>query len=368
MPCCSVAAPCQCALLVPPVGSPFASYSDAVAKLAGYSAGCIVYEGGGTFTIASLAASNPSPTQYLCSETNNINTVALYASITVGASTNLSIPWIGSQLGSPSGQVGIVQLMDCATGSVVYSDTNGGVSGTLSVTGIAAGTYNVVLVFTGAGAITSTAASFTVNSSAIMVVNPVIALWDDSGTTRQLEACPKMLIPPLTESTGDWYASCADAAADLSDPLVVSNCVGYYALFAAITSFTAVGGSSLAFSVVISSLTASTGDFWGSVNAVAGDTLTATGAGFPNVSMSIYDYTGTLVESKSGGSPQTSSPLPYTGRYILQCRNFVTPPGAPGTAGAVTVTSSGTMTTNNIQALWDNGLDCPSRLNCGDSC
>lgn len=203
-----------------------------------------------------------------------------------------------------------------------------------------------------------------------MTVNPVIALWDDSGTTRKLWACPKLLLPPLTEASGDWYASCADAYTALTDPKLTSNCVGHVkdGPYVRTTSFTATdGGSSLSFAAVYSLPQGDTGTWWGSVNAEAGETLSAAfaGSGVTDIFFRIYDDTGTEIDFvASSSSPAVSSPLPYTGRYtiaILLAGSGISTPSAA-------LTSSGTMTVNEIQARYDKGLTCAGLLDCGDSC
>lgn len=236
------------------------------------------------------------------------------------------------------------------------------------------GTYLISLIYPSPSA-------RTVSSTGAMVINPVIALWDDSGTTRQLEACPKMLIPPLTESTGDWYENCA-AAADAMDPetgYVGTNCITYN-LSPNYASFSATGGSSLALTCATSTVTPGFKQY-ASINLVAGQSLsmafTATAdTGSFQTGVEVYDDTGTLLDSNlsavnaASGTlnafPATGSVAPYTGRYIVAW--FVNAVLGSISSGSATFTSSGTMSVNSIQALYDTGLDCPSRLNCGDSC
>jgi hypothetical protein len=242
-------------------------------------------------------------------------------------------------------------------------------TGTVVLTAPSAGTY--ILEVRGnteafIDPITSVSLSFTATCSVSYTVSPVIALYDDSGTTRQLEACPKMLFPLRTESTGDWFASCADAATEITDK--TSNCVGYCG-DAPGNTFLATGGASFNFS--LSGLFLVIGIFEGSASAEVGETFTLTGSGGTGVNtvgLTIYDYAGVLVEtvSTSGTGTVTSSPLPYTGRYHLVMA--ITPATIPDSIFTASLSSSGTMSTNAIQALYDSSLSCPSRLNCGDSC
>jgi hypothetical protein len=141
----------------------------------------------------------------------------------------------------------------------------------------------------------------TVSADTTAVFNPVIAQWDDSGTTRLLEACPKMLLPILTESTGDWYADCATADSVLTDPTMVSNCVGYTE--SAPDTFTATdGGTQLDLDAELTGTINPRLDLWGSVNLGDGDVLrvafTITNAHSAAVVYGkLYDDTGTLAET-----------------------------------------------------------------------
>jgi len=207
-----------------------------------------------------------------------------------------------------------------------------------------------------------TAATLTMTSSDVWTINPVIALWDDSGTTRSLWACPKLILPPLAEFSGTWFASCAAAATALTDPKITSNCVGYVpdGPYVRTTSFTAIdGGSSLSFAAVYSLPQGDTGTWWGGVNAVAGATLSLAFTGATDVFFRVYDDTGVEIDFVStASSPAVSIALPYTGRYTIAAFLYSATPFSTPAA----------VLTSPIQATYDVGLDCPARLNCGDSC
>lgn len=178
-----------------------------------------------------------------------------------------------------------------------------------------------------------------------------------------------MLLPPMTESTGEWYANCSAANTDLAGTLV-SNCVGFIESLSGTQSFTATdGGTSLAFAFADSSgLPPASPAIWGGFNAVGGQTVSVAYVNYIGGDVDIYDDTGMLVETHTGTTtPFTFSALPYTGRYTIRLvlSNDV---DGPHTTATATVTSSGTMSVNPIQALYDIGLTCPARLNCGDSC
>jgi len=291
------------------------------------------------------------------------------------AAGTLTIDYSTTSDGS-SGTVGNSAVLVVCSGGVyssVDSQSSTSTTGTFIFTLSTAALY--IVRFQGTSKINASyvESSFDFSFSANMVIAPAVALWDDSGTTRELEACPKMLLPPLTESTGDWYADCATAATVMASSNDVSNCVGYNEqdLTPFPGTFTATdGGTSLALNYA-SSLNPflGAGPCWGSINAASGQTITITLTGdFTGVSADIYDDTGTLVESlPSGAGPLVSSALPYTGRYTIK---ITLGGGFSSVNGGATITSSGTMSVNQIQALYATTplLDCPARLNCGSSC
>lgn len=293
-----------------------------------------------------------------------------WSSLNLTNGETLTLTFSGTHAGAPDPgdpfAVGLF-IYDCA-GTALFNDFNlNNTSGTITYTVPAEGEYWVRVGFFGGFSTAPWTAGAAVLSATTLTVNPVIALWDDSGTTRQLEACPKMLLPPLTESTGDWYADCASAATVMADPLQVGNCLGYATGGPGMSSFGVVDGGT---SVIISVGGSMGVGTWVSVNLEAGKTLTVTGAatsGVVTITAEIYDYNGTLLESSgiAVSSPWTSSALPYIGRYIIFCVVQSTVAGADTTN---TLTSSGTISANPIQSLYDVGLTCPARLNCGDSC
>jgi hypothetical protein len=357
---------------------------------------CLVWVQLGDGTPSSLSATIVSSTQIDVSATGVTGLVVPIISITVDDETDLSIPWTVATtvFGVPSYNSFdiLLYVTRCSDNAIVASDsdsyaeqTSG--SGTFSVTGLPAGTYTVVIQFIGFGTPTTTA-EYSVVSSTSLVANPVIALWDDSGTTRQLWACPKLFLPPLTEDTGDWYADCAAADDVLTDALQVSNCVGFCESSPAPSSFTATdGGTSLTLDQAFASAPGLGALMWGGVNLEAGETVTASytsngitlGPPFDpdyatGLEMKIYDDAGTLVWSGntydgSTPSPLVSSAVPYTGRYTISVQlACLTVFGACFTTCSAVITSSGTMSVNQIAARYDLGLDCSGLLNCGDSC
>lgn len=375
---------CACALLIGKdnpftvPATPYDSYSDAAAAIAAYVGDCYAFidSFGGAVTVNSVTADVSVANEITVTGDEDTNGVTLWVSISVDTGATLTIPWSGTFATAPIGfSGGFADLYDCSSGSLVASDTDFFVtSGTLVLTGFPAGVY-YLKVYTNslAGLPLNATASFRITSNVSMVANPVIALWDDSGTTRQLEACPKMLIPPLTESTGTWYADATEAASAISGS--VSNCVGYIeeAHGGGSGFFTATdGGTDLRLNGNGDGSSTPTLNQWGSINLGSGDVLTVTftdGMGpFPgsvSTTFDLYDYTGTLVQTIGpGASPLAFSAAPYEGRYIVHTSSVASGVGVTYAACNALFTSSGTLSVNQIQALYDVGLTCPARDDC----
>lgn len=387
LPCCGPAGPCQCDLVGPLAYDGSANYSkykypdyaSAAAGIAASALNCLVFaysdnptQGSlvsgsaafnGTQLDVSLSLDSPSPS-YLW---------LWAASISLKAGSTLNVVCSNSG-GNPVLFAPTVSLYDCQGNPVQKDQSNFGLPHTFSVPssgGIPADGEYILIVEnnTEEGGLLATTMLYSVTCDDVFTVNPVVVEWDDSGTTRQLEACPKMLLPLSTEVSGNWYADCASAAAVLSNPLMVSNCIGYLNNFwDSSDTFTATDlGTSLLFSYSSAFDFSSFGNCAASVNLDAGATVTLTWASaFALGSLVIRDYSGLTVFSSTAGTPITSIALPYTGRYFIICQTSLGPGGI--SSADMTIATSGSMSVNQIQALYDVGLDCPARLNCGDSC
>ena len=394
LPCCTPApADCPCALLIPPFASPYADYATAAAAIADQVSGCLGYfllggDGGAGNSISAAFDGTTISADQDSAFSGGIPSLSntTYISVSALSSAVLSCVYTTSTDGTPI--TVSVDLLDCSDGSSVDSDSSASGSGTLTVTVPADGEY--VLYFQiMTDEPTYLNSTWDVTSSSAFWVNPVIALWDDSGTTRQLEACPKMLLPLHTESSGDWFADCAAAADEITD--FVDNCIGYCPYDAGswvtVGAFSSTGGSTLTLAATgwKKTNTGATPGMSGSINAEVGETIsfawttsTAPGTlGDPGASVSLYDDTGTLVYSDSetaagGTGTMTSGALPYTGRYfvVVNGNGAAGPgPGDPNTVSStIVITSSGTMSVNPIQARYDLSLTCSGNLDCGDSC
>jgi len=365
--CCEPPADCSCALLIPPFEPwPYADYATAAAAIADQVSGCLGYFGPGgdggagnsisaAFDGTTISADQDSAFSGVVPSLSNTT----YISVSALSSAVLSCVYTTSTDGTPI--TVSVDLLDCSDGSSVDSDSSASGSGTLTVTVPADGEYVLYFQIT-TDEPTYLNSTWDVTSSSAFWVNPVIALWDDSGTTRQLEACPKMLLPPLTEASGDWWTDCANAALAISGQS--ADCLVYneypYISMSAVDSGTGVNLDAVMemFNPPI---------MWVSLNLEAGETLTAAyTASVGAVSVTIFDYEGNEVETLLGVSPLTSAALPYTGRYIVRATGAGDFP--VGTTVSVDYTSSGAISANQIQSLYNIALDCPARLNCGDAC
>lgn len=208
---------------------------------------------------------------------------------------------------------------------------------------------------------------WTIEPSDTMWVNPIVGFWDDAGTPRELEACPHLFLPPLTEFNDDWYADLTSAQSAIDDE--TSNCVGYAPDASSYVTFTATdGGSSLSLDGV-TGLSQPRFEAWGSVNVIGGETISvafsvAASIGVTSASAFIYDQGGNLVETLTGGSPLVSGAIPFSGRYTIKVVASSNNPLASLSVADFDITSSGDITVNTVQALYDIGLVCPARLDC----
>ena len=398
---------CSCALLIPsplnPYESPFATVEEAQAALADFVASCIAYfEPVVDLDSFSADASTPNTLELdaVASNPDFNSGVEIWASISLKAASVLSVAYTVSSTAVSGGDdqnFASVLLYKC-DGTPVEAQSVSGTgtqTGTFTFAAITEdGEYLIRCIAEGQdvdpSAATTCTASFTATSDDTIVINPVIALYDDSGTTRQLEACPKMLLPPLTESTGEWYASLAAANAVLAS-YQIAPCKGFLSYTTDSSApFSLSGGTG---SVTISQL---------NINSVTGGGIASAGnimllslnlttsttvsiqftvtmpSAQNNISatVGIYDSEGVLLDSQYDSSFSQSPPwiktftynVPYTGRFIFE----LTSGGNQGSfsfpfqmSASVLLSSSG-LTTNSIQALYATTplLDCPARLDC----
>lgn len=330
--------------------TPYDNYSDAETAIADMVADCLAFNRS-TVVPTTFTADQTSATQFVTAMDINYGNAGIWCSITVGAGTDLAIGWSGTidTMDVPSANA---ILFTCDTGVSVMEDFGSGNSGTLNLNSISEGTYILLLNF--GGPATNANVTFTVDASATMVVNPVIALWDDGGTTRQLEACPKTNIPD-SFGEGNWYADETEAQTAIDTE--TSNCIAYCRIF---DTFEATDtGTSLILAGARPSGAGLT--CWASISLATSGTITATYSNALGGFFAVYESDGaTLVASFTGAGPHTTGTVP-PGKYYVnttQLANMANP------AGDVIITSSVAFTVNPIQALYDVGLSCPAMLDC----
>jgi len=382
--CCGGETPCECALLIPPFSSPYADYATAEGVVSDplQVSNCIAYQAGDLTDLTSFGATFDATT--FDADATWSTSVALFGPVWISFSGKSGAVLT---ITNTSGATHLTVILYQCDGTIVDSWLDS--TSAIATSGLPAdGVYYFRITPTGGPppfTTTFTSASFTVTSSDVWWINPVIAQWDDSGTTRKLWACPKLLLPPLTEISGDWYADCAAADAVLTSS-AVSNCLGYVSTPVVLDSFTATGDLDLSSETHTAGADNQAGQtMWGCVNVVDGDTLsvdfdatetvTNPNPGLANVSVDIYDGDGVSIYSNifyfTGSTTDTASvSVPYTGRYTVSISISTRSGDAAGETAELDaqISSSGTITANEIQGIYDVGLDCGGRLNCGDSC
>jgi hypothetical protein len=394
LPCCDQPVPpgeCQCALLIPPFASPYADYATAETAIADNSLDCLL------FSVTPIAdydsfSLTPGTDSYAVAassvgENGEPQEIHVFMAVAMVSGSVLTVDFSGTitPTGTTSDYEWSVDMsfLDCS-GNVLdeFNDTaaTATISGSPTFTAPADGLYYIEVQLQGNADFEDTAPdySFDCDFSAddVMLAQPVIALWDDSGTTRQLEACPRLYLPPLTESTGDWYADETEAQAAIDDNAV--SCIGYFEpdldAMATWSAQTATGGTTLNLAGVL------TGDapsalIYGSFNADGGDTITLAYSVDTDdsvssvVTVSVFDSDGAGVFSDTDSGAGTVSDsftfsAPHTGRFIALIQGAGNTGDATYVDESLAVSSSGTMSTNTIQALYDVGLTCPARLEC----
>jgi hypothetical protein len=379
-------------------GSTLASLELAQEELDENVSDCVGYIQG-TFTSKTFSASHSTPNtlNYDVSASNTFlegvySSFSCYSSIALPLNGILSVAYNGggTSYGNNEFQVAAT-LYTCNFGSIVQSKEIAAIgpqSGTFVFDPVDEENEYIIVVSvrgprpSSAGSSTLTG-TFTISSS-LLVVNPVIARWDDSGTVRYLEACPKTIIP----SVGSFYASEAIAQTAIADD--VSGCIGYNLSVSSDGSTRVFTASGFTFSAVytpsvipLSSIVIGQKTILCSINCLAGETISMdysiiVGTGLrrtTEVEMNIYDLNFQAVSlndvniSDSGpisGTITSSIAMPFTGKYYIQMlfkeRTFES--FFDSLSLTYTISSSGTITMNQIQAAYDVNLSCGARLNC----
>ena len=385
LPCCvGGASECGCQLFIPQVTSPpsdppiYADATAAASAITNFVAGCYVYGGSpppGFFTIPvtpleDFTADWDAATNTLTFESGPYSAgsqpdIGFSGSISVSAGAVVTFDLARSPARGDGGDgMAYILVYTCDSTStsptIVFEEniSNIGTGGSYNWTVTDAGTYFFVLAYTNNGT-TTFSTSTSVSCDVDMAMNPVIARYDSGtpGSPWPLEACPRLFIPILTEATGDWYADETEAQ-DAIDAYV-TECAVYVTDAPSTSSFSA----SVADDLVVVNITypapVNFTDYnYVSINLEEGEIIELAGTGV-NVYFSIYSYEGVLIEYVPDA---TSSPVPYTGRYIIR---MASSNAREDNLTDWTLTLTGTFTVNPVQALYDIELtDCPGRLDC----
>lgn len=396
-PCCGGPLYCGCSLFTPieidsgiPIfGQIYPNYADAAAAMTGFVASCVAYafyttgfendEGVLTAFTADNTVPNQLTVQTTMDSAGDTSIMIWWAvSLTLPAGAVVSMACTQVSGHSAFGATPTIWLFKC-DGTYLYNNAIFGLPANFVLPAVAEDGEYILLLQCNTGQIPQVAVwNYVVTSSTTLMVNPVVAQWDDAGTTRPLEACPKFLLPPLTEFSGDWYATASDANDYIASN--TSNCVGEMTsnvpFFGPIISFSATDGGT---SLTLDGTYIRGVSTMGSVNFTIGDTpsfnwtASAPAGGYPDFAVfpAIYDYTGTQIfgGSLSGASgSMVFPPMPYTGRYIVGSDiNGVEGGGPPASFNVTGIATWSCDSVNPIQALYDlgsEGINCPGRLDC----
>ena len=407
LPCCAVTpTDCPCALLMPPFGSPYADYATAETAIADQTSNCIGFIAPAPGdTIQSFVVTGPVADAVTSTGvTRNAGGGAAfdsYVSVSMKAGSVLTVDYDVSSTGV--GGDGYAQadarLYKC-DGTFIQSfedDDNAPISGSFVFDPLAEdGEYILWYYAEGQSFMSPTSSDvtgeFVATSDDTMVVSPVIALWDDSGTTRRIEACPRNIDPPCSS-----FSSLAAAEAELASGNVV-DCLGILAAESGVTinSASVSSGPPAVFNFDISNTGASSiANPTLSVQLDAGETVVVSynlvtnglSGGGGAIFAEFLDIDCVQLDSSSfvlWGSPVVS-PLtgtlvtftaPYKGRFIIRC--FVQSADSPASgtwdlSGSVTLTPSASMDVYPVAVAYlicsgsfpdITCLTCPALLDC----
>ncbi len=432
--CCNPpAAQCLCVLRIPSRDTTFADYASAVDALANflattydfnlddYTVEKLAYIGEMTDSSEIVSANfNFFDNEFSLAAKRNCSggQKKLSMSISINVPVDGMTLWLYQGFGITNGTTGDVtstyKLVSC-DGQVIYTGSEVDhfvVSGSGVHTGghnfgpitfATAGEYTLTVTVEGLPACAAIDMEWDGEASeTIPSYNPVVALWNDGGTTRQLWAYPKMLLPPLTEISGDWYADCTSAKDEQDNQS--GDDIGYISEPPSESDsqdVSASGGSSLTLAgTQVRTMPAGNlhqMTLWASINLLAGADITLdtdasmtavdpTTIGELEITADILDLEGNVVAtgglsdgafgslSSNSDSSDMGAAIAYNGRYIVRILvQWTKEVPIVGSSQSTLVTSfviasDLTMTVNKIQSLYDIGLMCPARLESGDDC
>lgn len=382
-PCaCCGSAPCHCALLLPLDGSVYEDYATAAAALAAGAACLAYFPAGGTNT-----ASDATPDTLVVVGDAPAAAMACWASINLKSGSTLSVDWSALSVTGGTGNYTFTFRCFSCNGGTMLDEYIVSAASPPSPHTLAISTEDEFLVYADvsrSGA-TQIGATVTFSSDDILTVNPVLAAWDDSGSTRILEACPQFFIPPSFDAPA--FAN-ATVAQDFLDGDLVSACIGAILLGATaappVTNYLATdGGTSFTQYLESTALTQFVAGPVCCLNLLGGSTLAAvfsstrtdtsvpfTLNGSPGFLLfGIYDRDWQELASdiitpwSSSGTLHLT--VPYTGKfYLVTAVNFGASLFTYTTTMTAVISCDDVFSANLLTALYVNGANCPSLLPC----
>lgn len=390
--CCSQALDCECALFIPPLsGTVFSDLATAQTAIADYTGGCSIYldQNNGVPSVFTVDTTTANQFEVIVAVPASSELCVISFCITV--KDGVTIDLIFEAVGLTGGQFKSFsyELYSC-DGTLLAVGSQSGVNPkTFTPAALAAGTYAIRMIAQGPDDTTTNTFKFRVEADDTMILNPVIASYDDAGDTFYLEKCPRLQLPAgLSYAYGDWFPDESTAQTEM-DSDRVSNCLGYATDFPSANDFEATFVADALF--MIASSAPSIGcNLFASINGEVGETFSidydtvTTGLGdFPTgpqffiLRYHLLNDLGTEIDFQfvTFGTPLTTTEsgtftsitLPYTGKYTINFDVFhllgVTVD--PTFTANFTTTSTGEITVNPVQALYDKDeLDCPARIEC----
>lgn len=382
-PCaCCGSAPCHCALLLPLAGSTYADYATAAAALAAGAACLAYFPAGGTNT-----ASAATPDTLVVVGNAPAALMEFWASINLKSGSTLSVDWSALSVTGGTGDYTFTfRCLSCNGGTMLEEYIVSAAAAPAPHT-LAISTEDEFIVYASvsrSGA-TQIGATVTFSSDNTLTVNPVLAAWDDSGSTRILEACPQFIVPPSFDVAAFPNATVAQ---NFLDSNLVSACIGAVLLgntaSPPVTNYLATdGGTSFTQYLESTALTQFVAGPVCCLNLIGGSALTAvfsstrtdtslpfTLAGSPGYLLfTIFDRDWQELASDIitpwSGSGTLHLTVPYTGKFYLSTVvNFGQSLFTYTTTMSAVITCGDVFSANSLTALYANGANCPSRLPC----
>ena len=245
--CCVGVAPltCQCALLIPITyynsdflfSGVYNNVDTANNACANSVANCVAYclenTRRGTLTAfsANVATANVINVSVSMTADANLGIYNLWAaSVNLNSGSTLSINCTISGSSNANLYTTTAWLYKCDNNEVGVSAENVALPATIALPSsgnvASSGEYYLILRSNTNETSVSSTVNYAVTCSNYLSANPVVSRFNDGGTTRLWEACPKVFVAPVNVPP-IVFENYSTASAYLTDPNRVFNCVGY---------------------------------------------------------------------------------------------------------------------------------------------